>query len=604
MTEHTSDQHANHTTTSNVAPQLNQTSAAGPLNGSGNATDVRRFPDPLQIWNNDLVFRQHLSQLPEPNPGIPLDYGEIATRVKLLKIRIRDLEKIMTLVAPQRCPDVEAELAASYYKCKYYAWITFKINELAPEILSMIFRMIIRSTDGAIETDRSRLHLSTVCRRWRYVAINDSALWTSIWFRDSPPWERSLTYLQRAGARTLDIQISEPSSRRPANSNAVVPQAKITSDQIEFLLDHLFRKASQIRNLVIAIDECLPALTAMRRLSQLSPPLALERLEVHRTGQPTLWMGPPPDALEESGDKLALFNGNVPPRLKWLCINGLSIDWDRFPATNLTTIDLRRIAINLCPSSRIYRSMLQRSPNLFKLVLNGVSTTDRMSLTSPSIFLPNLRDLLVGSLGLMDAASIFMSINAPGVRSLTMMRMTGDDYGLVIECLVGRFPEVRLLTIYDVEVDDSQYNEDRLTNWFGSMPRLQFLKISQVKMILPMALINDPREHRPVDPESPEAQPDGPLPPIAPECRYFHFDINKLALSSVMELIMTRAEWGVPFRKVYLSQQFANQLSRDDLEKLFEQCDRSTFFTSVGLITEEESMIYTEMEQSQTLVPV
>ena len=284
MTEHTSDQHANHTTTSNVAPQLNQTSAAGPLNGSGNATDVRRFPDPLQIWNNDLVFRQHLSQLPEPNPGIPLDYGEIATRVKLLKIRIRDLEKIMTLVAPQRCQDVEAELAASYYKCKYYAWITFKINELAPEILSMIFRMIIRSTDGAIETDRSRLHLSTVCRRWRYVAINDSALWTSIWFRDSPPWERSLTYLQRAGARTLDIQISEPSSRRPANSNAVVPQAKITSDQIEFLLDHLFRKASQIRNLVIAIDECLPALPASlprpprSYLKQLPLPDSLHRL--------------------------------------------------------------------------------------------------------------------------------------------------------------------------------------------------------------------------------------------------------------------------------------------------------------------------------------
>lgn len=563
---------------------------------------ARKEPDPLQSWNSPMLLKLWLEHQPEPVAPLSDDDNErLATRVQLFKLRIRELESRREAIAPHKDEEVNSALAGMLFKQKYHNWLLFPINRLAPEILTMIFRLVIYGDtfDSMTDRDRNRMTLTWTCRLWRFAAIGDPFLWSSIWIKDTAPWSRSLTFLERSGSVCpLDIRINDPNMRRigipdprPPNQ-ATLP--RFTRETMESLLDVVLLKVSQIQQLIIVVEDMLPALAAVQKLRTCGPPTQLERLEIHRTGEPSFYDDP---NCPELTDDLILCDGYA-PKLRWLCLNGIPVDWGSFPAANLKILDLRRVARGSRPASDEWLPMLESIPNVYKLFLDGFTTVDEMDLDGPKVSLPNLRDLFVGNLDAVDAAFLLGSINAPGVRNLTLMSMQGE-FGMLIETIENKFPEIRMLTVYAVWIDMEEWNMTRLLAWFRSMPKLEFYKIAHVHEWFCDALIVDPRVWEPPreddDMESPQI--------LCPKLKYFHF--RDIPVDPVIRLVSSRARMGVPLDKVYTQRgNLGRAITADDERRIKHASDRTEFIGVHGILTSEETQILAEMERSQILMEV
>jgi len=55
------------------------------------------------------------------------------------------------------------------------------------------------------------------------------------------------------------------------------------------------------------------------------------------------------------------------------------------------------------------------------------------------------------------------TFTAKNTIDLTILNMVGYDYGPLIEHLTGRFPDVQVMTVYSVKVQDSIANKRRMT---------------------------------------------------------------------------------------------------------------------------------------------
>ena len=170
-------------------------------------------------------------------------------------------------------------------------WRMFRFIDLPPEIISNIFHLIVWSASHPLEGVKQRLHLTWVCRAWRRIMTEDPMIWNAIWFHDVPPFERSWVWFERAGSARLDIRLNEVDPELTNLKDA----PKFTAQQMSDMLDRLFTKLSQIRMLVVIVDDWPPALTVLQKLQtagNAGTPINIERLEIHRSGMPYIWIGP------------------------------------------------------------------------------------------------------------------------------------------------------------------------------------------------------------------------------------------------------------------------------------------------------------------------
>ncbi|KIK70684.1 hypothetical protein GYMLUDRAFT_287270 [Collybiopsis luxurians FD-317 M1] len=389
----------------------------------------------------------------------------------------------------------EGEVIKAYiaYQLKY--WRTFRLLDLPMEIVSNIIRFVVWSAPSPPIGISWRLQLTWVSKYLRHAATSDSTLWNAIWFRDKPPFERSLAFVERSGVSPLDLRINDTDDRR------------FTDQEICALLEALTPHLHHIRMLIILLDGWEPILSVLKWLSDYGkhndPPLTMERFEIHRTGNPYIWpghiwKGQKYSPANHDVTLFSLFGGTFVPTLKSFTMNGVHIDWVNTPSLNdLNTLDIRRIPLDLCPPVTRFREILVSSPNLTKLSLDGAGPSDNPIAIStyPAIHLPHLHTLVLANFAAPFTTSIVSHFTAPHVRDLTIMNFKGEYYGPFYEYMTGRFREIRLLTLYTTNCPPSVL--PRMIKWLDSMPLLAYARLAALEYDLLQAFLFDPDTMKP-----------------------------------------------------------------------------------------------------------
>ncbi|KAL4070637.1 hypothetical protein J3A83DRAFT_3236824 [Scleroderma citrinum] len=496
------------------------------------------------------ILRDTLANTLEPTPE---DRGKIIPHEYLVKLtqEIKIREDLIKHLGPRVDPAVISRTAQCQFMEIWLYWRAFRLHDLPPEIITNIFRLVVWSTGHLNEGVRQRLWLTWVCRSWRALAIGDATLWNAIWFRDPPPYERSLEWFSRAGSARIDIRLNERDPQWGQNED----QHKFTAEQMSSLLDKLFVKLPQIRMLVIIVDNWPPAITVLRKLQAAGNagiPINIERLEIHRTGKPYIWIGP---GFECDGRRdPPILNGGQTQMLNHLCLSGVHIDWNDTPLRNLTALDLRSMPMNVVPSLARFREILLQCPMLSRLALDG---SGPQPIEKPADHVPvdllHLKALVLGSFSPPYACFIVSQFNAPHLLDLTLMALNHDDYSSLIILLTPKFKAVRLLTLYSVQVEITPQGKLAMIRWFQSMPDLAYARIAQIRANILKWFHEDPTRYRGV------LQTDTCLGPIlCPKLKTL--EVQAMPYQSIVEFCQRRREMGVPITKIYLNSPWSSSL--------------------------------------------
>ena len=562
--------------------------------------DVLPYPDDEMSQTRLLGLRQ--LQLEQTEHEIRSRSRVLLTRILEPKLGDRDITQVVqstskillgqlepllaerTRLAPSYSEPIEDAIVAVRVRLDVMYWRIFRINDLPPEILANIFRFVAWSATKASNRMKSRLWLTWVCRHWRSVAISDSTIWNVIWIWNDPPFEQTSVWLDRAGAAPLDMRILES-----ANNES----GKFTGADMTMLLDKIFVKLSQIRMFVVVVENWPPILVLLDKLSQFGREgmtMNLERFEVHRSGNTYVQLGP---GYQPGAHRLPikLFGEASYPHLTYLCLNGLHIDWANSQLSNLTALDLRRMPLEVSPNLTRFRHMLQCSPNLFKLSLDGAgpSVQPPLDLGLDPVSLPRLRILVLGDFSLHYGLYVFAQIDTSCVRDLTLMNMTGEDYTPFVAAIISRFSRVQILTLYTFEVDDSPSNRKVFVKWLDSMPDLSYLKIAQVKPHI-LETLSDTRLGEVggnTSSGNPSISTMNIHPIVCPKLTVIEYENmeNRVIIRFVANRMLLRA----PIRKVYVNERWTSSVTEEEQAALRRLTN--LFITPVGGTSPDEDVI-------------
>ncbi|KAK0472584.1 hypothetical protein IW261DRAFT_1507188 [Armillaria novae-zelandiae] len=330
------------------------------------------------------------------------------------------------------------------------------IDELPNELLLDIFFCGTRCTSGTAFSFR----VSTICQRWRYLAINSPNLWTSLAMDttimprpvvQSPPSNLSTTFprefliLERSSNMDVDIMFAH--DRSP----------KFTPEYFESLSTFFSAHARHIRTLDVHVDDAVSASILCSRLHG----VVLPRLQKFRLN----W-DRPYQRLWDPEDRYGLFSSthmldyshadNIPtpvdlqqwstskyPMLTDVTCAGIPMKWELFSASNLRTLCLRN-DIRREPPIAILRGILFNSMN----TLESLELGDIINFTDPSelhpvkarLVLPHVHTLILGNY---DPDEIRFAVRAfafPALRNLAINAPLGDPEKDIFVTLIRYIP--------------------------------------------------------------------------------------------------------------------------------------------------------------------
>ena len=470
-------------------------------------------------------------------------------------------------------PSHLAGLGYAWCRLKLLLWRTFPFNDLPVEIVVNIFRYAVWSTKNSPEGILLRFRLTWVCQRWRHIAVDDPTLWNTIWFKDAKAgYQRSVMYFERAGSATLDLRIEDDDKTR------LIPDQPMTGNDMERILDIIMTKSNQIRMLIVVVEAWPPILVLLARLHRSSRSLRqFERMEIHRTGRPYRWDGPD-YPLHDYQHALALCDGRT-QRLNFLCLNGVHIDWDKSRLANLVNLDLRRMPPELGPTLERFRYMMESSPNLKKLSLDGagpVMPPGSASHSLPPISLPQLESLVLGDVQVSYAVFCAKIIHCPNVRELTILNIVGEDHTPLLKALTGKFPELLILTLYSVTIKRSVKIGRTVVQWLLSIPKIKFVRMAAMKSPLLTQFFVDGRLHIrddiPLVPTSEEKEAilaEGSRINLCPELEAI--EVQHVDMRSVVNFVFGRRRYGVPLRKLYIHHNWVQNMKPEEKAMLEKQ---------------------------------
>jgi hypothetical protein len=453
---------------------------------------------------------------------------------------IHALEAQRNQLLPGRSQNLDETIYMAHLEYKIHFGRIFRINDLPPNILTDIFQYIIWSSMGQNQRVNWHLWLTWVCRHWREVAFSDPMLWNAIWFYDAPKFERSFAYFERSAGAPLDIRI-----------NAI----PLSLAEMQYLLNRLFEKISNLRTIVLVLQEwnvILFVLQAFCAVKEKNIPMILERFAMHRTGS-NVQIG----AGQEYSyfNPISLFGGATVPSLKYLCLNGIHIDWANLALTNLTNIDMRRIPLDKSPTLTQFRELLGRSPALRELFLDGAcpSRTEFVpGIPVEPIPITSLRVLTFGGFSLKYALYVRSLLSTPNVLDLTLLNLTGEDFSNLYDALRSTMPLIRILSFDNIDFVPTRPRANSIIKWLQSMPQVTYFRIGFINpQILELFLFN-PKTMAPlVVEQTPEAptpeQQTIPCPKLA-----FLEVVNSDHIETIIRWARVRKHFGSPLQKVYV----------------------------------------------------
>jgi hypothetical protein len=466
---------------------------------------------------------------------------------------IRILEQKRTNLFPRANPELNVKLWAARVDYQLRFWRTFRMNDLPTEIVTNIFRFVVWASPVPQAGVRWRLWLTWTCKHWRTIALEDPTIWSAIWFRDLPPFERSLAWFDRAGDAPLDLRINDGADR------------KFTDKEMGNLMDTLCTKILSIRMFIIILEDWEPVLTILDKLRTAAVthgPPSIERFELHRSGSPYVQIG---DGYQPSSLRhpLPLFGGVPTPKLTYFSINGVYIDWRQSHLRNLTTLDLRRMPLERSPELSQFRDILTSSPALRKLCLDGAGPQwhpeDYCDL--PPVQLSQLKIFILADVSLHYALYILRHIATPNVLDLTLMNLVGEDYTPLFGVMTARFPAVKLLTLYSVETLHSPGAGRVLVKWLDSMPLLSYLRLANIKRLFLDAFLYSPESFLPVSDDTSSTKN-----VVCPSVTVIDFKAMDPKL--IADWGLARKRIGVPLRKFYVTKESFSKMSDEEKETL------------------------------------
>lgn len=548
-------------------------------------------------WNQfeQLQILAFLRSQPEPQAHDPPETISINTRnAATLKTHIAQI-----LGSPQLStqPSHLVALAEAYWRRKVLLWRTFPFNNLPSEIVVNIFRYAIWSTLNSFESVLVRFRITWVCQSWRHIAIHDQTLWNTVWFKDPKiGYSRSRLFFERAGTSTLDLRIEDDNKTR-AN-----PDKPMTGEDMQQIMDIITTKSSQIRMLIVVVEMWPPVLVLLDRLHRSSESLRrFERVEIHRTGRPYRWDGPD-YPLCDYHHALTLCNGHT-SLVNSLCLNGLHLDWDRCFLVNLTTLDLRRMPPESGPSLERFREMLEFSPNLKKLSLDGagpVQPTKVAKRPLPPVFLPRLESFILGDMPVTYAVFCAGIIHAPAVRELTLLNLGGHDHAPLLQALTGRFPELLILTLFCLNVTTNPLNARIMAQWLLSMPKVKFMRMAGMEAHMFSPFLSDGRFHNrddiPLAPSPKERaaiEATGSRIVFSPNLEAI--EVQHMNTEAVIKLVRTRLALGMPLKRLYIHHQWLQNMSDQD-KTIFQLFGPNFIFVTLPMtLTPDEDLIWKQV---------
>ncbi|KAH9486490.1 hypothetical protein JR316_0000555 [Psilocybe cubensis] len=468
----------------------------------------------------------------------------------------RRLERIHQLEAEQirhSRPITKIEqalfMARLDYRIRFYR--IFRINDLPTEILTNIFHLVAWSAPDPRAAVAARLWLTSTCRHWRTVAIQDSTLWNAIWFRRPPDFSQAYTWLERAGNAAIDVRIND------------TVEHPLTLESTTVLINRLFEKLSNIRVLIIVVQDWDPALTiihALRRVAQEGLPMIMERFELHRAGSAYVQIG---TGYEPSfyTEAIPLFGGAVVPSFRYLSLNGVHVDWQNSHLTNLSAFDIRRMPLERVPTLERFRAILQASPDLNKMILDGAGPQWPRGMIDPSTFpvipLPLLKILVVGDFSVVYGAYLITQFAAPNVLDFTLMNLLGTDYSPFFNALTSKLPSIRTLTIHTAAVSNDS-SAVSIFKWLRTIPNLTYLRVINVQQTFLDLFLFDSQLSRPAI--------SGTKSLICDKLAYL--EIHSVDIQMVSTWISKRKALGSPLRKVYIGTETVSPLKPEELAPL------------------------------------
>lgn len=269
---------------------------------------------------------------------------------------------------------------------------------------------------------RPLLAITSVCKRWRTIAIHSPELWSHISFREHPPFPLARMWLARSGSYPLMIHINTNPSK-PAGFEITMDDLEMVIDLITPTMDRWStfdfstQSAAQMNAVIGSLNACssLPLLESL----VLRGPSASRTctVDLHRIAPTTL-------------SSLAL-DGVLPTSWK---------DWPFLSA--LEVLVLARHAFVARPQAGALAAILRGSPLLRKLslCLSGPHPFDKLGFISYAdwleqgvVCLPELRELKVISDSAFLITAVLCNMAMPFLTSLVVNLGGAGDYSELLD---------------------------------------------------------------------------------------------------------------------------------------------------------------------------
>ncbi|CUA76362.1 putative serine/threonine-protein kinase pats1 [Rhizoctonia solani] len=359
------------------------------------------------------------------------------------------------------------------------------INKLPPEVLSEIFVICDRTwdpLDGNWNFFVCQIVFPSICRHWRKVALDTTALWNKVTLLDRAPWHFSKLCLLRSGSTApLDIDLCMDEKFWAGSEEGTLDESvQRAKDAFAFIVQH-GGALSRWRTLTMVTDIFLVQVAAMTFLGKHHFP-SLTSLEMTFNG---------PDEFDDK-DRLALqkhlraspkvlFGGPL-PQLRSVKLQGVPNPYLFGHRVHPQLVGLTHLELRfegLYPSLINLNKMLIANPLLETLIINAetmiewaIDSVKHENLST--VHLPKLQSLsfaeVVSPLWTLHAIK---SLDAPHLISfeLTLNRLAyitfdeSNNVQALLNHIIGdqnktpptpRFPSLRSLTLASDEINSFQ----------------------------------------------------------------------------------------------------------------------------------------------------
>lgn len=276
------------------------------------------------------------------------------------------------------------------------------VFRLPVEVLSSIFTYLLETPKDLFTTPRSRdvLWATHVCRHWRQVALDCSALWTRIQVQCThPDWTAEMLRRSKRSSVSLRAKIYDP----PSHTIRAVQLVLAQMGQVDEM--HLSGDSKSIASLLDGVTMAAPRLTSL-----------IVTNANWRAHADILRLNPS-------------FLGGGAPLLQRLELQKCSVDWDAplFQTfSNIRTLQVDGAAARQSTLPQ-FLHVLETAHQLEKLHLAGVipTTPGPATFIEQTIPLNQLRRLFLGGTT-SDVAALLSHITVPHTCSLSLRCVSSD----------------------------------------------------------------------------------------------------------------------------------------------------------------------------------